>query len=65
MDARLIDLEVKISFQEDLLDELNKTVARQQGQIDTLVQQVRLLHQQQQTLRSDETMPLQEIPPHY
>ena len=33
---RLTDLEVKASFTEDLLDELNQLVARQQQQIDAL-----------------------------
>ena len=34
MEARLTELEVKLGFAEDLLDALNRTVYRQQQQID-------------------------------
>ena len=36
MEEKLIDLETKFSFQEDLLNELNNVVANQQKQIDEL-----------------------------
>lgn len=45
-ESRLTELETKLAFAEDLLETLNQTVARQQGQIDSLQQQLRLLHQQ-------------------
>lgn len=35
-DERLVDIEIKLSRQEDLLDELNTTVYRQQRRIDEL-----------------------------
>ena len=41
MDSRLEALEAKLSLAEDLLDELNKTVYRQQRQIDELQHEVR------------------------
>jgi len=64
--SRLIELETKLAFAEDLLDTLNQTVARQQGQIDSLQQQLRLLHQQIQDAASEESRtPRDEIPPHY
>jgi SlyX protein len=64
--SRLIELETKLAFAEDLLDTLNQTVARQQGQIDSLQQQLRLLHQQIQDATPDEARaPRDEIPPHY
>jgi SlyX protein len=66
MESRLIELEAKMSFAEDLLDALNQTVFRQQEQIELLERQVRLLHEQIQTLRPDEERdPRDEIPPHY
>ncbi|MDO9465749.1 MAG: SlyX family protein [Thiobacillus sp.] len=65
-ESRLVELETKLAFAEDLLDTLNQTVARQQGQIDSLQQQLRLLHQQIQDAAPDETHgPRDEIPPHY
>ena len=64
--ARLTELETKLAFAEDLLETLNQTVARQQGQIDSLQQQLRLLHQQLKDAQADDaSSPRDEIPPHY
>jgi len=64
--ARLTELETKLAFAEDLLETLNQTVARQQGQIDSLQQQLRLLHQQlKDAVPDDARTPRDEIPPHY
>jgi len=67
MEARLTELETKLSFAEDLLDSLNQTVFQQQERIDLLERQIRLLHEQIQTLRPGEGgLDLRdEIPPHY
>ena len=66
MEARLNELEAKVAFAEDLIETLNQTVIRQQGQIDLLQQQLRLLHQQlQDALPDDARTPRDEIPPHY
>ncbi len=65
-ESRLTELETKLAFAEDLLETLNQTVARQQGQIDSLQQQLRLLHQQLKEAVPDEALTLRdEIPPHY
>jgi SlyX protein len=65
-ESRLTELETKLAFAEDLLETLNQTVARQQGQIDSLQQQLRLLHQQLKDAQPDGmTSPRDEIPPHY
>jgi len=66
MDARLSEIEIKLSFNEDLLEELNRTVVRQQQQIAALEQQLRDLRLQLQ--RSPPAEPgasAHEIPPHY
>jgi SlyX protein len=64
--ARLTELETKLAFAEDLLETLNQTVIRQQGQIDLLQQQLRLLHQRlQDALPDDARTPRDEVPPHY
>ncbi|HEX5127446.1 MAG TPA: SlyX family protein [Rhodocyclaceae bacterium] len=66
MEARLIALETKMNLSEDLLDTLNRTVFRQQQQIDSLQQQIRVLYQQSQTgVPTAEQTPLNETPPHY
>jgi SlyX protein len=63
---RLTELETKLAFAEDLLETLNQTVVRQQAQLDSLQQQLRLLHQQLQDARpEDARTPRDEIPPHY
>jgi SlyX protein len=64
--ARLTEIETKLAFTEDLLETLNQTVFRQQEQLDSLQQQLRLLHQRMQETLPDEThSPRDEIPPHY
>jgi len=66
MESRLAEIEVKLSFAEDLLEELNHTVVRQQKQIDKLQQELRTLRQQVQTGNAAESgSPHDEIPPHY
>jgi SlyX protein len=65
-ESRFTELETKLAFAEDLLETLNQTVARQQSQIDSLQQQLRLLHQQMKDAVPDEARtPRDEIPPHY
>jgi len=65
-ESRLTELETKLAFAEDLLETLSQTVFRQQGQLDSLQQQLRLLHQQLQDAQPDEARtPRDEIPPHY
>jgi SlyX protein len=39
-DQRLTELEIKASFTEDLLDQLDKVIVRQQQQIDALLREV-------------------------
>ncbi len=66
MDARLNELEAKLAFAEDLIDTLNQTVIRQQGQIDLIQQQLRLLYQRLQDALPDDARSLRdELPPHY
>lgn len=41
MESRITELEIKISYAEDMIDELNRTVFRQQQQIDYLAREVK------------------------
>ena len=45
-DLRLTELEIKATFNEDLLEQLNQVVIRQQRQIDALAREVAQLRQQ-------------------
>ncbi|MDZ4314159.1 MAG: SlyX family protein [Azonexus sp.] len=66
MESRLTDLEIKISFTEDMVEELNHTVFRQQQQIDLLLLQIKALGEQVRTTEPAEPRNLRdEIPPHY
>jgi SlyX protein len=62
-----MELEIKVAYQEDLVQELNKIVALQQQQIDRLDATVRMLHERIKGLSverqgGDEQF---EKPPHY
>ncbi len=66
MEYRLTELETKLSFAEDLIDELNRVVYRQQAQIDLMQQQITMLHQQVQAVMPEDKRDIrEEIPPHY
>ena len=64
---RMTELEIKSSYAEDLLDQLNMTIYRQQQQIDRLILQVTQLKEQAQSAGQDGVArnPRDELPPHY
>jgi len=65
-DKRLIELEIKQSYSDDLLEELNLMVFKQQAQIDNLAAQVQRLQQSQARGTPEEGHdPRAELPPHY
>ena len=64
--ARITELEAKVALSEDALDELNRTVYRQQQVIDRLQQELRTLQQIVEGAAAGEPLgPRDEIPPHY
>jgi len=65
-DQRLTELEIKASYTEDLLDQMNLALYRQQQQIDRLVQELTQLRQQMPEPGGAAPRNLRdEIPPHY
>ena len=63
---RLTDLEIKASFSEDLLDQLNQVIIRQQRQIDLLVREIADLKQSGTDGGVGTSRNLRdELPPHY
>ncbi len=64
---RVTELEIKSSYAEDLLDQLNMTIYRQQEQIDRLILEVRQLREQSRNASQDGSAanPRDELPPHY
>lgn len=69
MEEKLIELETKFSYQEDLLSDLNAIVARQQRQLDELISEVSGIKEQlQDTLEQGPAGGQEEQiekPPHY
>lgn len=65
-DQRLTELEIKASFTDDLVEQLNQVIIRQQGQIDALVFEVQRLRQQlPDATDGSPNHPRDELPPHY
>lgn len=66
VESRLTDLEIKISYTEDMVDELNRTIYRQQQQIDLLIAEFKALRDQVQSAAPIEQRSLRDdLPPHY
>ena len=66
IDKRLNDLEIKASFTDDLLDEINQTLYRQQQQIDQLTRELLTLREQSADTGGQSARSLHdELPPHY
>ena len=66
MEARLTELEIKLGFTEDLLEELNRTVFRQQQQIEELQRHIRTLREQiQASMPAEQRSLMDDLPPHY
>ncbi len=66
-DERIIELEIKAAYQEDLLQELNKIVAGQQQQIERLEATCKMLNERIKGLSVDGGggENVEEVPPHY
>ncbi len=64
VDQRLTELEIKASFTEDWLEQLNQTIFRQQEQIDALIREISQLRQQMPE-GNTVTHLRDELPPHY
>lgn len=66
IEHRLTDLEVKASYTEDMLDQLNQVIVRQQDQIDRLLRELRELRERRPASDDAAFRSLRdELPPHY
>ncbi len=66
IERRLTDLEVKAAYADDLLDQLNQTIFRQQQQIEYLARELAALRQQHgPDAGLTPGVPGDERPPHY
>ncbi len=66
-EARLIDIESKLAFQEDQIEEMNKTIYQQQQKIERLEAISEALAKQMRSLAEagNEKAAANERPPHY
>ena len=65
-DKRLTELEIKVGLADDLIDQLNQTLFRQQQQIEFLAKELASLRQQMPHERNTQLPSLRdELPPHY
>jgi SlyX protein len=67
IEERLVNIEAKITFQEDLIEELNKVVYQQQKKLDRLEAICESLARHIESLSEErnEGTPANERPPHY
>jgi len=66
-EERIVNIEAKITYQEDLIEELNKTVYQQQKMLDRLETVCATLIRQIESMAEagNGSMPANERPPHY
>lgn len=66
IEQRITELEIKASFAEDQLDQLDKVIVRQQQQIDALIREITSLRQQVPESGAGISRNLREdLPPHF
>lgn len=64
-DERLVELEIKVTRQDDLLDSLNQTIYQQQKKLGELEALCTALVRHLQDLRESAAGQVNERPPHY
>jgi SlyX protein len=67
-DERIIELEIKLAYQEDLLQTLNNIVSEQQQQIQRLEKTCQMLYERMKSLSTEtsgNSLDVDEVPPHY
>ena len=62
---RIDVLETRLTFQDETIETLNKTITAQWQQIDALTRQVAALSERLQEAESNAPGPTNEPPPHY
>ena len=64
-DDRITNLEIKLSFAEDLIEKLNESVYKQQQQIEFLYRELKSIKEQASSAGGGGGSLKDEIPPHY
>ena len=63
-DDRITNLEIKLSFTEDLIEKLNETIYKQQQQIEFLYRELKAIKEQTNHTGGGTSLK-DEVPPHY
>jgi len=63
-EERITNLEIKLSFTEDLIEKLNETAYKQQQQIEFLYRELKAIKEQASSGSGGGSLK-DEIPPHY
>lgn len=64
-EAAIIEIQTKVTFQEDLLENLNQVIIGQQAQITKLQRTVEAMIAQVSSIQTSQSKDQQEVPPHY
>ncbi len=64
VENRLVDLEIRVTFQEKTIEELNEVIIDQQNQIDLLARELERVREQLRTPPTPGPVP-DPLPPHY
>lgn len=65
LEQRVTDLEIKASFAEDTVEQLNEVIVRQQAQIDLLIRELVALRDRALAEPGAPRTLRDELPPHY
>ena len=65
LNDRIDTLEARVTFQDDAIETLNKTVTEQWAKIDALTRQLLILNERLQEAETQLPRPTNEPPPHY
>jgi len=65
LNDRIDTLEARVTFQDDAIETLNKTVTEQWAKIDALTRRLVVLNERLQEAETQMPRPANEPPPHY
>ena len=65
MESRLLELETRFTFHEDLLNKLDEALANQQRQLLSMQRQIELIFEQLKVLQQELPDTPEPPPPHY
>ncbi len=67
MENRITELEIKVAYQEDTVQQLDRVICKQQDQIDSLIKSLKQLSDNAQEPEATKSLfsAIDDVPPHY